>query len=284
MNSFKSYLFVEENFESFQQYLQKSGMTFPELLQRLQAQQPSGKGGNADFYKIPGTDFGVRVVRRFSNPDKNPQLQAAHDPHEGENVGQPVAHYGNNVQVLRLQQGKPAGFPYGIKQNDPDEEQKALGVFRQQVLHAAQMPDQEYERLFTQILKLNQRGYVVDPSKSGNLLIDPNTGRFNLVDLNKKEAENKYTNNAGEILLMLMGNYHFSKYFHSDNEMKTAAREIIKKIEAASQKTGLPLNRSNSSVDYSYKLANGEVEPPPEAPPSAPPKTNGWGNLVIEPW
>lgn len=44
--SFKSHLLVEEDFSSFQQYLQQSGMTFPQLLQKLQSGQPTGKGSH----------------------------------------------------------------------------------------------------------------------------------------------------------------------------------------------------------------------------------------------
>lgn len=262
---FKQFILAESDFQSFQQFLQQNRINFPELIARLQAGEPTGRGGNAKFYKIPGSDFGVRIMHRGFKPDEtDAELTPVHDPFGGENLGQSVAQYGNNVQVVRLQGGTPAGYPYR-----PADKSKAIQVYRQQIMAAAAIDVKEYIRLFKVIKKLNDDGYVVDPSKSGNLLIDADKGKFNLVDIGKRESEG-YRNTAGEIIQMLMDNYSFSSNkFSRDADMKKAAQEIIRKAEYASEEAGLELADTMSSVDYSYNLAGlrGEPEPEPEERP-----------------
>lgn len=243
-------------------------MTFEQLLQKLRSGRPDGVGGNAKFYRIPGTEFGVREVGSWGIPDVSPpELVAAHDPFGGENFGQPVAHYGNNVQVLRLQHGSPAGKPYGTSKQDSQAEDRAIQAYRQRVLDAASLSDAAYERLMMQIIKLNDKGYLIDSSKSGNLLIDARSDRFNIVDLNPLQ-DPKYRNNGGNIIHMLIDNYFFEKHeFYNDPGVVKAGQEIIKKIERACNKTGLPLG-DNGSADYSRKLTSGSYKPyvaPPDS-------------------
>ena len=117
------------------------------------------------------------------------------------------------------------------------------------MIDASNLPQEAYNDLLNKIIILNQRGYSIDPSKSGNLLIDPEKG-FNLVDINKS---NKSEDHAGYIIVMLMGgNYYFNKI--SNPETQEAAKKMIKKVEIASKITGLPLNK-DSSTQYSYNLA-----------------------------
>jgi hypothetical protein len=262
MKTFREWLFTEENFQSFQDYLRSSGLTFEELLKRLKSGRPDGVGGNANFYKIPGTEFGIRVVGSWGTPDTEPpKLVGASDPFGGENFGQPVANYGNNVQVLRLQHGTPAGKPFGVNHKDSQAESRAVQSFRERILEAASLPDSAYERLMLQIMKLNEKGYMVDSSKSGNLLIDPARGRFNIVDLNHY-PDQQVANDGGNIILMLINNYFFEKHqLYSDPEMVKAGQEIIDKVEQACAKTGLPLGKDNGSVEYAYRLVSGDYKP-----------------------
>lgn len=261
MKNFFDWLLIENNFETFQNWLQNSGMTFEELLKKLKSGRPDGIGGNAKFYKIPETEFGIRITSgSWGVPNKEPpKLAPAHDPFEGKNFGQPVAYYGNNVQVLRLQHGIPAGKPYGHDHKNVQAEEKAVQSFRERILDAANMTDSAYEQLMLQIIDLNKKGYVLDPSKSGNLLINSASDEFNIVDVN--ELKSNYRNNGGEIIIMLINNYFFAKHqFYLEPEMIKAGQEIINKIEKACAKTGLFLKKS-SSVEHSYDLVSGHYKP-----------------------
>jgi hypothetical protein len=105
-----------------------------------------------------------------------------------------------------LQSGIPAGHPYKYDKNDVEGAKKRYLI---NLEAAASMPVGEYIRLFKSIMRLNEKGWVIDPSKSGNMLID--RGRF---DINKHEGD--YRNNAADIIDMLIDNYYFSKYFTND--------------------------------------------------------------------
>lgn len=249
MTNFKQYLISEENFNAFQDYLTATNQQFPELLQKLLDSKPTAQGGNANFYRIPNSEFGVRIVRGLNDP--SPELTPAEDDFGGENLGQPVAHYGKKIQVLRLQHGTPAGMPFRYNQEGGIGIEAGIATFRNQLSTAAEIPQQEYDRLCKIVLDLNSKGYSIDPSKSGNLLIDSQSGKFNFVDINKSESKNT----ASDIIAMLMDNYHFSKFLNHDPKMKKFAREIIKKVEIAAQKTGLPIGENSSTLDYSRKLS-----------------------------
>lgn len=249
MTNFKQYLISEENFNAFQDYLTATNQQFPELLKKLLDSKPTAQGGNANFYRIPNSEFGVRIVRGLNDP--SPELTPAEDDFGGENLGQPVAHYGKKIQVLRLQHGTPAGMPFRYNQEGGIGIEAGIATFRNQLSTAAEIPQQEYDRLCKIVLDLNSKGYSIDPSKSGNLLIDSQSGKFNFVDINKSESKNT----ASDIIAMLMDNYHFSKFLNHDPKMKKFAREIIKKVEIAAQKTGLPIGENSSTLDYSRKLS-----------------------------
>lgn len=223
------------------------------MIQALE-KEPLGEGGGHTVYDLPGMDFVVRVpkaqlqssnVGRFVNTLGAYPLKPYSTHHKGMNVGQPVAVLGD-VLFLKRQTGVPAGFKYrGDKEVDEEVLQKNIAGFKERLHWAAAMPQEAYDKLMENIKTLNNRGYKIDPSKPGNLLIDWNGKRFGLVDV----AEGDYASGAGDVLMMLMHNFMFSKYLQNDEEAKGYAREIIKKLS----KWGL--DRKNSGVQYSLKLS-----------------------------
>lgn len=248
MLNFKGFFLTEQNYNELLKWIQNNKANIGQIIQQMQQRNPDGQGGNANFYKIPNSPFGVRIIRS-NYPEANPQLRPVTDFLPDDNFGQPIAQYGDNIQIVKLQSGIPAGMPYKAKTGD----QKAVEQFANQLQIASQIPEEEYARLLQSVMKLNSKGYVIDPSKPGNLLIDPETNKFNLVDINKNSNPN-YQNTAGEIIVMLLNNYHFSNYFKDDPEKQKFAQQIIKKVELASEKTGFPMGQG-SSLDYSYKLS-----------------------------
>jgi len=248
---FKEWL-IEQTFNEFERWLQVNNIDMGDLIKQLQSKEPDGHGGNAVFYKIPGTQFGVKIIKGTKGIG---QLRAADDELGDENYGQAIAHYGSNIQILKLQSGIPAGHPYKY---DKDDMEGAKARYLANLESAAGMPVSEYERLFRSIKKLNDRGWVIDPSKSGNLLID--RGRFNLVDINKHEGD--YRNNAGEVVSMLIDNFHFGKYFTNDMRVKGLAKQIIEKADEAAARVGFPYNKESSTSQYSHQHAYGPVEEP----------------------
>lgn len=265
--NFKEWL-VEQTFGEFEQWLQANHTDIASLIKSLEQNKPDGHGGNAVFYKIPGTQFGVRIIKGSKGIGS---LSKADDPFGDENYGQAIAHYGPNIQILKLQAGVPAGHPYKY---DKDDIEGAKARYLANLEAAAAMPVAEYVRLFSSIQKLNKKGWVIDPSKSGNMLID--RGRFNLVDINKHEGD--YRNNAGEVVSMLIDNLHFGKYFTNNMRVKGLARSIIEKATEAASATGFPYKKDTSTSQYSHEHGYGPVVEPWE-PVVNNDKEFGWDHI-----
>jgi len=269
-------LLNESDFETFKKFLDSSGQTFQELLSDLRSKSPDGRGGNAVFYRIPGSDFGIRdQFRSFSgNPDESgASLEPVEDPFDGENVGQAVAQYGDNVKVLRLQHGKPLGAPLGFDKYESDELEGAAQTLKDRILDAASLPLEEYISLMNKIIKLNDKGYVMDPSKSGNLLVDPERG-FGLVDINKSmQSQSDYFNNAAEILSMITDPYNYRNFSSwidgwQDVELKRAGQSIKAKIERAAKSSDFPMDLDKSDQELREPLTDPDFNPPKEERPT----------------
>lgn len=245
--NFKQWLIKEENYSEFQQWLVQNKIDAKSLVQNITQNLPDHRGGNANFWYIPNSPFGLRIIR--TNKSDIEELQPHDNPFGDMNVGQAIANLGPKIQILRVQKGSPAGAKFGMHKLTPEEQQKELVVYAQKIIDAANIPQEAYNQLLQNIIQLNKKGYNIDPSKPGNLLIDPDKG-FNLVDVIKSNGQ---PDNAGYIIVMLMNNYYFNKI--SSPETQQAARTIIKKVEIASQLTGLPLEKDQSSTRYSYELA-----------------------------
>jgi len=248
MISFKQWLVNETNYSELQQWLAQNKTDAKSLVNDITKNPPDYQGGNANFWYIPNSPFGVRLIR-FSQSEDLEELQPHDNPFGDMNFGQPIANLGPKIEIVRLQKGRPAGAKRAMNRLPPDDQQKELAIYVQKLIDAANMPQEAYNKLLENIIQLNNKGYQIDPSKPGNLLIDPGEG-FNLVDVNT--STNNKKDNAGFIIVMLMDNGNFTKI--SSPETQQAARTIIKKVEIASKLTGLPFPYS-SSVEYSYKLA-----------------------------
>jgi len=245
---FKTWIENQE-YEDFSAWLQNQGVDAHTLIDQLSKKPPDHSGGNANFWYIPQSNFGLRIVRR-GNSEKLLPMQKQDDALKDMNVGQPIANLGNGIQILKTQLGSPAGPKHLFHKMKQEEQTKELEIYKNKIFQSSQMPQSAYDALMQQLVVLNQRGYRIDPSKPGNILIDPSKG-FNLVDVNK--SENGSLNNAGDIIVMLMGgNFHYPKI--SSPEIQQASQIMIKKIEIAAQKANLPLTKG-PSVNYSYSLA-----------------------------
>ena len=236
--------------------LEKS-ITTQSVLSALQNKIELGRGGNAIVYDIPGTDFVARVPKGSALPATSDAVVTVADPFDGKNFGQPVAKVGE-IQILRRQNGIPAGLaiPKNLTQEEADTQ------YATAVNAAASMPQSAFDKFAADLMFLNSRGASFDPSKSNNVLIDPNSGQFNLVDINQNKAKD-YNNSFADMAITLIGNTYAYKYKGSES-LKSAYRQIYDKSLIAAKKTGLEIDKDSSSLKYSEKLAG--VEAPSTTP------------------
>ena len=122
--NFKEWLYLERNYDDLQQWLQQTGTDINTLVQQLSQSPPDFKGGNANFWYIPNSPFGLRWVR-----GKQPgSLAQQEDPFSDMNVGQPIANLGQGVEIVRVQAGSPAGPVGGIHRLSPEDQKYEFGV------------------------------------------------------------------------------------------------------------------------------------------------------------
>ena len=249
-----------QSYQDLVQWLESQGKEIKQVIQEVTSNKPDALGGNANFWNIPNSNFGIRINRiKNSKVDGDHQQQEAPNDFGDVNVGQPIMNFGP-VEIVRLQSGNPAGYPYLSKKDRESANIEDLkGQFLTRLKDAAEMPQQAYDKALRDIQSINQKGYVVDAGKSNNVLINAGQG-FGFVDLNKM-VPSSTGNSAGEFMTMLISNQAFEDHYHENEQAKAYAKEIIKKVEHASQITGLRLGRENGSVDFSYQLAEGYVKP-----------------------
>jgi hypothetical protein len=252
---FKTFLAFSEthSYEDFLRIARETGQDPEELIRQTLGRDRDQFGGNADFRRLPGLPYGLRTQRHgWDGAPTDAPLAPVADPFPGENFGQPVAASGRN-QIVKLQAGKPAGFPSVYDKSSEQGVAKARDEFFERLQQAAEMPLDAYVKLMKQIQYINSRGYCVDPSKSGNMLVDPAGQSFNLVDLNKKNDQSP-NNTAGEVAVMLMNNFWAAELVGNDPRAKEWLRAIMNNVKKAAQMAGLPMGGS-SSLDYSHQLA-----------------------------
>ncbi len=216
-----------------------------------------GRGGNADVFEIPGEpDLVARVVRRRDPATAVEGLVPSITPNPmgAANVGQPLARVGDTTILVRQK-----GFPAGMSNTDPAFKQANRDeIYADRIRAAAALPQEAYDQAARDLLLANERGLNWDPSKSNNVLIDPESGRFGLVDLSARAPGSSYRNTAGELVTALSGNTHAYSARELIPALEAPRRQIIEKAQAAAERTGLPLTRGgevDSSFEYSKKLA-----------------------------
>lgn len=211
---------------------------------------PVGRGGNAVVFDIPGTNYVLRKPHKVQ--DVLQDFNQVEDALPGMNVGQAVATNSQGVSVLRKQPGFPAGIT--TRTESPDD----LLQYANAVRSAAMMPQSAYDGFAKDLSELTPRGFQFDPSKSNNVLIDPGSGRFNLVDINPNPTG--YQSGLTDMLVPLMGNTFHWKYQKLkdsgafDQELTQSFRDIFSKAKQAAESRGLP-TKLGSSGDYSHSFA-----------------------------
>lgn len=217
-----------------------------------------GHGGNADVYKIPNVEkYVLRVLRRAKAKGEGSEIEEVKDEFSEFNVGQAVAKISDaEIYFLKKQKGIPAGVPHGRirregKNSDP--------IYEEHLKRAAEMPQSAYDEFAKILVAINVRGYNFDPSKANNVLLDVENGKFNLVDVNKRNENSTYENEMADMVITLMDNSYAWRYKGSA-PLESYRKVILDKCIEAGKKVGLHLPEAgkNSSLDYSFKLAGQE--------------------------
>ena len=248
---------IGEGFEG----LQRKGLLLEQLPASVKAENFLGRGGNGAVYKLDFTDDFVVKVPEFKT--KTPvlgSLEKVDDIMPGANIGQPVAKMGDYL-ILKKQNGFPAGSPDARSRRAMSAE-AAEAVYARSIKESANLPQSAYDELALLMMKLEKRGLQFDPSKPGNILIDPASKRFNLVDISPTSAVRPHKHTVSDMIVPLMDNY-FTGSILADKGLKyrpQLAQIISKATKAARSASMHPAHEGDSSLRYSYQLAG--LKPP----------------------
>jgi len=230
-----------------------------------------GRGGNATVFEIPSVkDYLLRVenkalraINRKMTDDLLLNVQILNDVFEGRNYGQRVISLHPNIQILKRQEGTPAGVPsrsFLWRQKDGP----AVEMYEANLMRSAQMPQETYNQLINDLIYINNLGFNFDPSKTNNLLVDEKSQTFNLVDLNP----GSYQNRMDDILGVLMDsvsahNESLGANFIDFQKLVPSYRMILEKTLLAAQHQGFNTSQENwDNMHYAFRLAGLEENTP----------------------
>jgi hypothetical protein len=242
-------------FEGFASQLKASKASEQNIIASVKEENFLGRGSNGAVYKLDFTDKFVVKVAEYGKRHPQPgKLEAEVDFLPGHNVGQPIAKMGD-YQILKKQDGFAAGAPGGRTRREMGAE-AAEAIYARSVKTSAELPQQAYDDFARTLVALEKNGLQFDPSKPGNILLDPVGKRFNIVDVSKTNSTSPYKHSVADMIVPLVDNYFVGSVLPNKGAIyQRFLQQIITKSNAAAQSAGLPLTEMGSSLAYSHKLA-----------------------------
>ncbi len=215
-----------------------------------------GRGSNGAVYKLDFTDDFVVKVAEFGRPKpQGGKLEPVVDAMPDHNVGQSVAKMGD-YEILKKQNGFAAGAPsHSVRKEIGLEAAEAL--FARSIKSSAELPQAAYDDLARTMMAVEKHGMQFDPSKPGNILIDPVGKRFNLVDIGRSDISQPYRHTVADIIVPLVDNYFVGSVLpNKGSTYQQLLQQIITKSTLAAEAAGMHKRPElGSSLSYSYKLA-----------------------------
>lgn len=201
----------EYSFSDLLAELEKAGFSEEKILDICTEENIIGHGGNADVYEIPNVEgYVLRAVRWKKGGGEVGKIEEVKDDLPEFNVGQAVAKMsGAEIYFLKKQKGIPAGVPHGKIRREGESSDP---VYEEHLKRAAEMPQSAYDEFAQMLVTINARGHNFDPSKANNVLLDVEGGKFNLVDLHKRDQKSTYRNGIADMVITLMDNSYAWRY------------------------------------------------------------------------
>lgn len=258
------------------------------LKNTLREENLLGKGFSNQVYKIDGNDDYVIRLRRSSADEvfnfSQYKIEDTEDKKLKGNYGQEVALIKSDdyklpqIQVLKMQKGITNGNPPPAAIYEENGELRAgesayedrgrKEHYAQCLQILADMPQEAYEQLLSNVAEIGEAGYKFDYYNPNNFLLDEENQQINMIDLEK--ANTKYNNNPGNLLWALSNIDYLSTYMSSmdnvpiEEDDKNKAFEntitILDKYIKAMQNQGLKFengyefNNLVSSMPFSFLL------------------------------
>lgn len=247
-------------FEKLSSQMKAAQATEQNIMASVKEENFLGRGSNGAVYKLDFTsDFVVKVPEFAKGKPPTGKIEEVADFMPGHNVGQPVAKLGD-FEILKKQDGFAAGAP-GARARKEMGPEAAEAAFAKGAKASAELPQSAYDELARTMMAVEKHGLQFDPSKPGNILIDPVGQRFNLVDISKSHAVKPYEHTVADIIVPLVDNYFVGSVLPNKGAAyQPYLQQIIAKANVAAKNAGMHERPElGSSLSYSYKLAGLKV-------------------------
>ncbi len=247
-------------FEKLSTQMKAAQATEQNIMASVKEENFLGRGSNGAVYKLDFTnDFVVKVPEFAKGKPPTGKIEEVADFMPGHNVGQPVAKLGD-FEILKKQDGFAAGAP-GAKARREMGPEAAEAAFAKGIKASAELPQSAYDELARTMMAVEKHGLQFDPSKPGNILIDPVGQRFNLVDISKSHAVKPYEHTVADIIVPLADNFFVGSVLPNKGvAYQPYLQQIIAKANIAAKNAGMHERPElGSSLSYSYKLAGLKV-------------------------
>lgn len=238
--NFREYLEQTANYEGFLNYLKDNNLDINTLIRNLSRTPPDHEGGNNLFWYIKGSPYGLRMLRKINLGTKD-YNQTQFDPmnkHQDElediHVGQPVANIGKDIQIVKVQKGEPLGVKYRSKEDN----NSLMNDYIRKITLAAKLPQSAYDKLVYDLKTIHKRGYKIDPSKPGNLLI--NNQGFGFVDVSKQNIKKDINFLISNLFTIIFDTRNINKIINEPG-VKESGIEIYNKLISAAKKYEMPI-------------------------------------------
>lgn len=231
-----------QSFENFQEYAIKNDLV-NNFRKCINSDNYINEGFFNKVYSLPDNPVFLLRVKKAPVTNKEGRLIKLHDDYPDLNVGQEIARLSDDVTVIIAQNGKPCGIRnYEGKRLLPLKTED-VKQFAKYISDIAEFPVDAYENLIKEARLVGDKVNRVDIQNPQNVLYDCENLCFNIVDISDKGR-------IGQVLSPLALASQLCDYmnlfsvlkladFEDKNIISDAARQIIKKIRAASENTGL---------------------------------------------
>jgi hypothetical protein len=249
------------HFKSVIGELEQAGKKIVESLGAVEKREAQflGAGGNGAVYNLPLAgceNYVVKVPQGFHwdpHCDSLKQIAELPNPFPNLNVGQGVMQIGP-LEILQRQEGIAGGVPNAIWQRGKGDPALIRQTLLDHLERTGSLPQAAYDDLARQIRVVNEAGYCFDAGKANNLLINPKTKRFGLVDITDNFDAGKNTIQDVLNRPLLVNHYTLGGRIPAE-QLAPMRREILEKWTEAAVKERIAYQPSD--LEYLEKAFEG---------------------------
>ncbi|MCA9408424.1 MAG: hypothetical protein KC733_07030, partial [Candidatus Omnitrophica bacterium] len=226
------------------------------LQQTMAAQRLVKEQSSAVIYEIPNVSQYVLYAPKGSNDkgavEKDIKLEPIEDADANTwiefdvpGIGQPVAKMGSHI-LMKKYRGVPTGI--SNRQKDVSWSPQKDRQYEEYLAQVANMDPEAFNQLATTLVTLSKKGYSFDLSEAGSLLMDSETNRFHVINVQKASKQENIPS-FEQMVIPLLDNTYANNYKGSqEKKLESYRADIMDKVLHASIFAGMEVPAADNEV------------------------------------